>query len=134
MKLEKCVRELTHCQRSSHYSYKRCCLKLRSETEKMLSFSGLSAIIVWIHKALHVGGHLLDVLRVGAGAHSRRQRQLTIRSSMCQAPFILAWRLHNVVIKILVSRLAPLLGRASHCLAGGWDSAGTGWRGEGIKG
>lgn len=59
---------------------------------------------------------------------------MTIGPNKCQAPFIFTWRLHNVVIKILVSRLAPLLSRASHCLARGWDSAGAGWRGEGIKG
>lgn len=70
----------------------------------------------------------------GMCAHSRCQRQMAIGPNKCQALFIFTWRLHNVVIKILVSRLAPLLSRASHCLARGWDSAGAGWWGEGIKG
>jgi hypothetical protein len=85
---------------------------------------------------------------VGACDHSRLQRRLA--DHWFQAPFTLTWHLPNVVIKILFSRLAPLLSRARHCLAGAcragvcvcgggrtwegcWDSAGTGWRGEGIK-
>lgn len=77
------------------------------------------AIRVWMHKALQGlmwGGHLLAVLQVGAYAHSRLQRRLA--DHWFQAPFTLTWHLSNVVLKILLSRLAPLLSRASHCLAG----------------